>query len=274
MALALVGASRESFAAARERLESGNLGADALRQLGEELFSVAELLYREGALRRALSDPAMTREAKIALIDSLVESQLGRDTLDVAHGLVGARWSRPRDLVDVTDLLGAEAVFASAEAQGELADVEDELFRFSRVLEQQPEFAVALTNSAIPIDARLHLLHDVLEGKVRSGTLRLVEEVVRAPRGRPLDRALHEFVRLAAARRQKLVAEVWSAVRLTEAQETRLSAGLERQYGRAVALQVTVDEAVLGGLTVRIGDEVIEGSIATRLIEARRLITG
>jgi F-type H+-transporting ATPase subunit delta len=274
VALALVGASRESLAAARERLESGDLSADALRALAGDLFSVAELLYTEGALRRALSDPAMPKEAKVGLADSLLGDRIGRDGLDVVHGLVGARWAAPRDLVDVTDLLGVESMLAAAEADNELADVEDELFRFQRVLEGEPELQVALTGMTVPAEHRVQLLHDLLDGKARSATIRLIEEGVRAPRGRPLDRALEDYVRLAAERRNRLVAEVWTAVELTDEQHERLAAGLQRQYGRAIALQVSVDADILGGLTVRVGDEVIEGSIANRLAEARRQITG
>jgi F-type H+-transporting ATPase subunit delta len=274
MALALVGASRESLASTRERLASAGLDAARSRAVAEDLFAFAELLYAEGGLRRALSDPAASGEAKKGLVDSLLGQRLGGDSLPVVHALVEARWSAPRDLVDVTELLGVDAVLASAEADGMLAEVEDELFRFQRILERSSDLQVALTDASVPVDARIRLLHDLLDDKAKPTTVRLVEEVIRAPRGRPLDRALDDFVRLAAERRSRLVAEVWSAVALTPEQEERLAAGLERQFGRAIALQVSVDRHLLGGLTVRVGDEVIEGSIATRLAEARRGITG
>jgi F-type H+-transporting ATPase subunit delta len=216
----------------------------------------------------------MAPDAKAGLAHGLLATRISEDALDLVRALVTARWSSPRDLVDVTDLLGVEAVLAAAEADGDLADVEDEIFRFGRIIEQESALRVALAGSATPTEVRLRLLHDLLDGKARPATIRLIEEVVRAPRGRTLDRALDDFVRLAADRRQRLVAEVWSAVDLTTEQQQRLAAGLQRQYGRAIALQIVVDPTVLGGLTVRIGDEVIEGSIAGRLGDARRRIQG
>jgi F-type H+-transporting ATPase subunit delta len=109
---------------------------------------------------------------------------------------------------------------------------------------------------------------------VRPATLRLATEAVRAPRGRRIDRALDDYVRFAAERRQRLVAEVWSAVALTDEQSNRLGEALAKAFGRRVQLQVTVDPAMLGGVTVRVGDEVIDGSIPTRLELARRRIAG
>src|SRR5205085_1041598 len=120
----------------------------------------------------------------------------------------------------------------------------------------------------------LELLDDVLRDKVRPTTLRLASEAVRSPRGRRLDRVLEDYVRFAAERRQRLVAEVWSAVALTEEQTARLGEALAAAFGRRVQIQTTVDQALLGGLTVRVGDEVIDGSIINRVDLARRRIAG
>jgi F-type H+-transporting ATPase subunit delta len=194
--------------------------------------------------------------------------------MNVVHGVITARWSRPRELVDAAETLGVIALLAGAEQEGQLDDVEDELFRLGRILEREGELTVILQDPTIPADTRVELLRNVLAEKVRPTTLRLATEVVAHPRGRTLDRALEDFVRLAAERRQRLVAEVWSAVALTDEQETQLTTALSRTYDRDIQLQVTVDPSLLGGVTVKVGEEVIDGSVVHRLDIARRHIAG
>ena len=276
MPLAFIGASRESYAAAVARFDEalGGLTAAELTRVGEDLFAFAGLLHGEGALRRAFSDATLPAAPKIQLADSLLGDRFSTPGMNVVHGLVTTRWSRPRDLVDAADTLAVQALLAAAEKDGELDDVEDELFRLARILEREPTLQVALSDVTAPPEPRVRLLEDVLAGKVRPATLRLATEAVVAPRGRSLDRALGDFVRLAAERRQRLVAVVWSAVRLTEEQTNELTRALSRLYGRDIQLQVAVEPSLLGGLTVRVGDEVIDGSVLSRLELARRRIAG
>jgi F-type H+-transporting ATPase subunit delta len=112
----------------------------------------------------------------------------------------------------------------------------------------------------------------VLGDKVRPVTKTLLEQTVRSPRGRALDRAAEELSELAAARRDRYVAHVATPVALTPAQEQRLSETLSRLYGRRMSLQIEQDPALLGGLVVRVGDEVIDGSLASRLNAAKRAL--
>ena len=276
MAVGLLGASREALAAARARLDAGvaNLAPVELTRLGDDLFAVAGLLYREGRLRRALSDPGLAGDVRARLAQQLLSEQVSPPAFDVVQTLVKARWSRPIDLVDAADLLAVQAVLAAAERAEELGEVEDELFRLARILDGQPELQVVLADLAVPVERRVELLEDVLRGKVLPTTLRLASEAVRSPRGRRLDRVLEDYVRFAAERRQRLVAEVWTAIPLSEEQATRLGEALATAFGRRVQIQSTVDPTLLGGLTVRVGDEVIDGSILNRVELARRRIAG
>lgn len=270
------GASRDSLSAARERLEELARAGDPseLATAGDGLFAVGALLEREGALRRALADPSLPGKTKTELARRLFGEALPEPALVVLDGAVSARWSRPADLLDALDELGATALLIVAEATGELDDVEDELFRFARIVDREPALLMALTDQGLPLDHKRDLVHALLEGRSRPATLRLVDEVVAHPRGRTLDRALEDYAELAAQRRARLVATVRVAVPLTEAQEERLSAGLAREFGHQVQLQVEVDPSVLGGVHVKVGDSVLDGTVAGRLTEARRRLAG
>ncbi|MBM9503699.1 F0F1 ATP synthase subunit delta [Actinacidiphila acididurans] len=269
------GASREALAAARERLDAlaDHVSVNAT-QLADELAAVTGLLDREGALRRALTDPAQAGETKAALAGRLLRGQVGEDTVDLVGGMVRSRWSQPRDLVDSLEELADDADLIAAERAGDLDDVEDELFRFSRILNSSGELRAALANRLAGSDAKAELLHTLLGGRAKPVTERLVTRLVTAPRGRSLDSGIETLSKLAAARRNRMVAEVVSAVPLTDRQRERLGAALARIYGRRVHLNLDVDPEVLGGVRVRIGDEVINGSIADRLDEAARRMAG
>ncbi|HEX6473110.1 MAG TPA: F0F1 ATP synthase subunit delta [Streptosporangiaceae bacterium] len=266
------GVSRASLAEARERLDTALDGADAAT-LGDELFAVLHLLDREHGLRRALSDPAQPGELKAAAAGDLLRSSLGGPTLDLVQDMVRLRWARSADLTDAVETLAVTALVASAERARRLDDLEDELFRFGRVIASQPDLRRALSNPAAPADAKVRLLSDLLDGKVTDATLRLVAENATHPRGRSLERGLELYGRIAAERRERLIAVVRTSVELTETQKTRLTAALAAQYGRDIHLNIQVDPTVLGGLSVQIGDEEIDGTIQRRLGDARRRLT-
>jgi F-type H+-transporting ATPase subunit delta len=161
-------------------------------------------------------------------------------------------------------------VAAAAEEEGHLDELEDELFRFSRIVASQPDLRIALTSPFAPAEAKRELVGHLLEGKVTPEALRLTSEAAAGPFGRSLDVSLEEYARLAARRRERLVAEVHVVIALTDQQRGRLAAALAATYGHQVHLNVVIDPRVVGGMTVRIGDELIDASVATRLAEARR----
>ncbi|MGQ0572953.1 MAG: F0F1 ATP synthase subunit delta [Pseudonocardia sp.] len=272
MALLLQPASRESLGVAGARLDTvvdGSTGAE-LGRLGEELFAVLGLLLREVALRRQLADPAVPATARSALADRLLAQKVGRPALDTVSELVAARWSRSLDLVDALESLARRASLAVAEKDGTLDDVEDELFRFGRVLDREPRLNALLGDLGTPAENRVGLLREVLGDKPTAVTAALLEQTVRSSRGRSLDLVAAELSELAAERRDRYVAHVRTAVRLTAEQEQRLTDTLSRLYERAISLQIELDPDLLGGLVVRVGGELIDGSVAGRLATARR----
>ena len=161
-------------------------------------------------------------------------------------------------------------MYKRQESEGHLDEVEDELFRFARLLEREPALRAALTDPALPVERKMGVLRELLTDRAQPTTERLVEQAVREPGGRTLEQVLASFSELAAQRRQRVLAEVRSAVPLTAAQLARLTTVLGTIYGRAIQVQSYVDPAVVGGVVVRIGDEVIDGSTVHQLAQARR----
>ena len=265
------GASREALAAARERLDAltDSTSVDAT-QLADELAAVTALLDREATLRRVFTDPAQSGEAKAELVQRLLGTQVSGPVVDLLAGMVRTRWSQPRDLVDAVEELANIADLTAAEKSGGLDDVDDELFRFGRIVSSNTELRAALTDRAASTSAKSELLRRLLGGRANVTTERLVTRLVTAPRGRSLEAGIESLSKLAAARRDRMVAVVTSAVPMTDAQKRRLGAALAKVYGRQMHLNLDVDPEVLGGIRVQVGDEVINGSVADRLEDAAR----
>ncbi|MDQ0774486.1 F-type H+-transporting ATPase subunit delta [Streptomyces aurantiacus] len=265
------GASRDALAAARERLDAltDSTSVDAA-QLADELAAVTALLDREVSLRRVLTDPAQAGEAKAELAERLLGGQVSGDTAGLVASLVRSRWSRSRDLVDSVEELADTADLTAAQRANVLDDVEDELFRFGRIVSSNTGLRAALTDRGATSAAKSELLHSLLGGRAKTVTERLVTRLVASPRGRSLESGLDSLSKLAADRRNRMVAVVTSAVPLSDPQKQRLGAALAKLYGRPMHLNLDVDPEVLGGIRVQVGDEIINGSIADRLEDVSR----
>ena len=159
----------------------------------------------------------------------------------------------------------AEALLAVARSEGSLAEVEDELFRFARLLEANDDLRTTLTDASLPVSRRQQIVEDLLGGRANPTTTALVSMVVGTGRSRDLPAIIDELVKLSAAEGNREVAEVRSAVDLTDDQKQRLAAALEAKTGKKVELKVIIDPTVLGGLVAQVGDTVIDGSVKTRL---------
>ena len=159
----------------------------------------------------------------------------------------------------------AEALLAVARTEGSLAEVEDELFRFARLLEANDELRTTLTDAQLPVSRRQQIVEDLLGGRANPTTTALVSMVVGTGRSRDLPAIIDELVKLSAAEGNKEIAEIRSAIDLTHDQKQRLTTALEATTGKKIELKVIIDPTVLGGLVAQVGDTVIDGSIKTRL---------
>jgi F-type H+-transporting ATPase subunit delta len=269
------GVSRSSLSGRRDDLarRAGDLDRGGLLQLSDELYAVVGVLAGNYGLRRSLSDPSVGAEAKQRVVDSLLSGKIADTTLGVVKDAVGADWSQPRDLVDAIEILASDAALIAAQNEGNLDEVEDELFRFSRILTAEPQLRSALSDIGLPADRKRQLLDRLLSGKASEVTIRLLSHAVITPRGRTIERAISDISELAASRRERLIARVTSAVELSGQEQQDLAAALARVFGQELYLQLVVDPSLLGGLSVRIGDEVIDATVARQLDEARRRLT-
>ena len=265
------GVSRTSFADLAERLAAEQIPSAAVAtRLASELFAVVGLLDTEHGLRRALSDPGKPATEKGAVASTLLHGKITRRAEALVAAAAEARWASTGDLPDAIEQLAVEAMVLAAEADGTLDDLEDGLFRFGRVVAAHPDLRAALADLSLPAHGKRELLGTLLEGKVSAVTLTLINQMVAHPRGRPLTVALDQCADIAARHRQQLVAVVRTAVDLSAAQRRRLARALTASYGHDVHLDVVIDPSVMGGISVQIGDELIDGTAASRLAAVRR----
>ena len=279
MTLAMQGASRESLTAARERLDATlddtAAAHDGLRVAGE-LFGVVDLLDGQPALRGALTDPARDGEDKRVLLTSLLSGKVDAVTLDLLGDMVQSRWSSTGDLADAVDALAIQAVATTAAHQGHIDDLEDDVFRCGQIVSADPALRAALNDRSAPAAAKSRLVSDLLADKVTPASALLLERVLSHPRGRSLEDAIASAITQVAERRRQVTVTVVSAVALSPEQRDRLRTALSHQLMTTaeVQLNVVVDPAVVGGLKITMGDEVIDATIASRLEEARRRLAG
>lgn len=265
-------ASREALGAVRAQVDSvlGRFSkTEGLTGLAEELYAVANLLTAQPRLRRRLADPASEPEQRTALARALLDGKISASALSIIESAVGARWSAAWDLVDAIETTGDDVLLAAAERDDSIATVEDELFRLERILDNESELTTLLDEAAVDATKRADLIDKMLHGKASVIVLALVRHAVSTQRKRSILLALDDLIEAAGARRERSVARVISAVDLTDAQQRALADRLSEVYGRRIDVRYAVDPAIRGGLVVRVGDEVIDGSVSSRLNDVR-----
>jgi F-type H+-transporting ATPase subunit delta len=267
------GASRASYEELRDRLSTVAGAAGTAENIGDQLFAVVRLLDSEHGLRRALADVTKPSADKADVVRRLLHGKVTRATEDLVADAAAARWATSGDFADALEQLAMEALTISAQLGGTLDDLEDDLFRFNRVVAGQPALRSALIGPTGP-DAKASLLANLLSDKVSGPSLRLLTQVLTHPRGRSPQAVLDLAAGIAARRREQLIAVVRVATELSAAQRQRLLAALTETYGQGIHLNVVHDPTVVGGMSVQIGDELIDGTAASRLAVVRRKLAG
>ena len=270
----LGGSSRASVLALRKTLaEVVNKQSPAeLAQFANDLFVILSVLSSSIGVRRALTDNARDASAKAELISNLFGKNISSAAQSLLASAASLRWSSPGEIADAIENLAVEAESAVADKNGDLEKLENQLFDFARVLKANPDLRQALNTSADTDAGKLALLETVVKGKYASSTLNLLRRVVTLRRGRSIDATLAAYSHYVSSRKDRLVAHVKSAVELTPSQIEKLVAALTKQMGRPVHINLEIDPKVLGGISIRYADDVIDGTIVNRIAEAGRAL--
>lgn len=265
-----------SFAAWADTLEAlrtieNREGVD-LRALAGELYTVAETLAGNAHLRRALGDKSRDAWPKRKLARRLLSDRISPVAMEVVEAAVSGRWRIDRDLVHGLERSGHELVLAAAQRDGNLDQVERELLEAQKTFSSDQGLRDALHRIDVPVEGKAELVTKLLAGKALPDTVWLAQRPVLNPRNRRYAAVVWQILAQAARRRAKVTALVTSATPLEDGQVERLAAGLARLYGREIFVNTAVDADLVGGLRVKIGDEVIDASIETRLADAGRVL--
>ncbi len=230
----------------------------------EDLLAISRLLASQPRLRMAFTDPALSEEAKRGLARAVFGPTVSDEAMDAFVELVGQRLTAGA-VANAVDEVAAQTLMDVADDAGTLEDVEDQLVGFARLVERDHALRSALTDPALPSDGKRALIADLLAGRADPRAATLVDHWVARERARELPRLVDETIAEAAARRERAVAQVTSAVPLDDGQRDRLAAAMERVTGLPVDLQVEVDPSVVGSLSVRVGDQVYDGTVKRQL---------
>lgn len=265
------GASAEAYAALSGSLTSALTGGADAAEVGHDLFSVAAVLRTEPSLRRVATDQSIDPAAKAGLVRQLFTGKVSAPALTLLTAAVDRRFTKTRDLADILEHLGVVALVKSVGKQ--TGRLNDELFAFGEIVAANPDLRDALSDPARNVEDKRGLLSGLLSGKALPATVALVEQSL-AGSYRTVAVALAAYQGIAADVHGEKVATVRVARPLADADRDRLVAALSRQYDREIHLNVVVDPDVLGGIRVEIGDDVIDGTLASRMDDARRKLAG
>jgi len=270
MSTGLRGVSAASLTAVLQVV--GNSEGD-LAAVGDELFAVAAALDATPAVRRILTDPSTEADARAGVAASVLGDKVSEAALAVVDAAARGRWTGGRALSDAIELAGLAAHVSAADRAGSLDTVETELFETQRIIDAERELRATLSDRTLPAARKARLVDTIFGDKVAPATLALLRQAA-AGRSGSFDTTLERFADEVAARRNRTLAEVRCATALSDGELERLREALSRKYGKEVHLNTIVDPTIIGGLKISIGDDVIDGTIAGRLEDARRQLAG
>ena len=276
MSLLLKGASRQSLAVTRSALEKiiSGVDASAAAKISADLFAMVKVLDSSSAARRALTDYARDESAKSTLGKDIFKGLGSAQVLEIFSKMAGLRWSSPRDFGNVLEFLGVQALVASAEKSGSLADLESEIFAVSETIAKSPELRAFFAVRNVVSAPKSQLLTSLLSGKVTQATLDLTSYLVDHPRGRNVEAGLNDFAAAIAQIKDRQIAHVVSATALSAEQISRLAKSLTKTFGREIKVNASVKQEVVGGMSIRVADELIDGTLLSRISQADRLLAG
>lgn len=268
-------------------------GPADLAGLAGELAAVRDVIAGSNDLRRVFSDPGVALASRRGLLADLFGSRVSAAAGRLLNFVLEA--DRATDTVDDFDWLAARlgaaanrmepvpegvlghkaaeerldgfatAVLEAVSGEHDLGEIEDELFRFQRVVAGSDELRAALSSRDLPAEARRKIVTDLLSSKASPATTSMAAYATTVGRPRDYEDLLEALVTRVASEGNRRLAEVRSAVELDEAQQRSLAGALSRAMGHDVDIRVTVDPALVGGFVATIGDTVVDASARHQL---------
>lgn len=246
---------------------------DAWR-IGNELFSVTNVLDRNIRLERALTDPSRPVEDKVALLNELVGDQAHEMTMEILTDLVGRRWSRVSDIANAVEDFGVDGMMYYADATDATLQVSIELAELHSALLNLPVVRSGLSSDRAPAEARIKLLYALVGNKdLNKVTMRLAEHAACNPRRRRYLSTIHWLINKFSRHMGESMVTVTTAAPLNPEQIDKLIAVYSKRLGRPVHINSNVDPTVIGGMRIEIGDEVTDNTVVTQLQQLQRRVT-
>ena len=272
----LGGSSRQSLVGARIVLDEKLKGLSAAdcSAISNDLFAVLVALDSSTGLRRALTDPARDGSAKAELLSDLFKKSIGAPALSILAAAVALRWSNPAQLADDVEQLAVEAEASAANISDSLDQVQSEIFTFSKLVLENQELRQALSTTQDSVARKQELLKAIFGAKFTTFSNALLSHSVEGRRSRSIEKTISAYSNAVTARRNRVNAHVRSGVALTDVQKKKLTDSLTKQIGQPVHLNIEIDPSVIGGIAIRFGDEVIDGTIVNRLAQASQALVG
>jgi F-type H+-transporting ATPase subunit delta len=261
-------ATRVALENATARLSS--LGDKVDLATGEELFAAGRIIGDSIQLRSALADPAADGAPKAALVRRLFDAYEPQ-TVEILVAIAASRWSNHTDLLAAIEEIGIRAIASSAPSS---ARVDEELFEFSAVVSSDAQLELALGSKLGSVDQKRALVERLLTNRSSEQTLAIVRQLVTQPRGRRIGELLRYASQVVADQSGAGIAVITTAKPLAATQLERLSTILQSQYGRPIRVNEVIDPSVIGGVRIKVGDDVIDGSVSARINDLRLQLAG
>ena len=272
--ISLAGNSRQSLITLRGGLDEKlkGLSSSDCTGISTDLFSVVSALNSSIGLRRAFTDPARDAAAKAELAKDLFAKNISAKVLELVSAAAALRWSSSVDISGALEQLAIEAEATAANSDNSLDRVQEELFAFGEILADHQDLRITFGDRLGSEQGKAELVDSLFGSKAAPSTVRLLTHLVNGLAGRGIDNVLEVYVEAVAARRNRLIVLVRTRSHLTAAQSEKLAAVMGKQVGQPVHLNYEIDPSVVGGISIRFGDELVDGTISTRLAEAGRAL--
>jgi F-type H+-transporting ATPase subunit delta len=262
-------ATRQASNSTKAALAS--LGSSVDLATAEQLFAAGRVLAESSQLRATLADPAINVGAKEGLIGKVFGTKLGKGASALLLAVVSSDWSSQDDLLTgIEDLALRVAAISAPESLA----IDSELFAFSRIVASDNELELALGTKLGDSSTKGGLVASLLGGKASEQTIVIVSSLVQQPLGRRIGALLTHAASVVADQSGQAIATVTSAAPIAASQLASLTKSLTKMYGRELRLNLVIDPSIIGGLRVQVGDDVIDGTVSSRIKDMRLQLAG